>query len=268
MHSGFCYGPFMSRRLGLSLGVNVLFNGASSKRCTYSCVYCEIGRTRDNELTGPDHVVDVKPGGFREELAPILSNLPEIDSVTFGYNGEPTLNPNLGAFLDVALEVRDSLGRDRVPKMTVFTNSSTVTRPEVRKTLARFDLVLAKLDVGTQADFLRVDRPHGQVPPIGEIVKGLTSLKSEVEAPHQLALQSLFFSSSNPKVVGNDQPASVAAWASQVERISPYMVQIYTIAREPAEKFVRALSKQKLNEIGTVLRARLGPGSSTEILVF
>ena len=93
----YTYGPFQSRRLGLSLGVNVLSN---YKLCTFNCVYCEIGLTVKDNLVSPKYRINLPPSpNFRKELISILKFFPHLNSITFGYNGEPTLNENLLDFL-------------------------------------------------------------------------------------------------------------------------------------------------------------------------
>lgn len=269
--SNFTYGPFGSRRLGLSLGVNVLHEGFRRKRCTFSCVYCEIGRTTATELTGPTHVVEVPPAGFEEELERVLSNLRCVESVTFGYNGEPSLNPHLGEFASIARGVRARLDLPVRPQLTVFTNASTVTVPRVRAVLGQFDLVLAKLDAGTQADFERVNRPHPAVPPLDEIVAGLARLRSEMPPGHRLALQSLFFRStrSTRSSGGPERPAvALDAWIRQVRRVAPHEVQVYTIARSPAEPFARPLPRAALERVQQRLVKILGSTARTEVVVY
>jgi wyosine [tRNA(Phe)-imidazoG37] synthetase (radical SAM superfamily) len=143
----YTYGPYPSRRLGLSLGVNVL---PTTKTCTFDCVYCEIGRTE--KLVDSDFRLSLPPSrNFEKELRDILKFFPHLDSITFGYNGEPTLNDNLIDFYEIAFKVRENLQWKKDPPLiTIFTNSTTLNSREVRKTLANFDLVLAKLDAATQ----------------------------------------------------------------------------------------------------------------------
>lgn len=254
------------------MGVNVLLEGRGAKRCTYNCVYCEIGRSAGNELTSVHYVVDVKPDAheepFQVELERVLENVRSIESVTFGYWGEPTLNPNLGEFLRQAAEVRAGLKRAERPTFAVFTNSSTVTRPEVREMLARFDLVLAKFDAGTQAEFTKINRPHPSVPPLDEITEGLRKLGERMERGNRLALQCLFFSSRSPHFRGNGPAGELGAWVARVARIKPDLVQIYSVARQPAEPFVFATPKQRLLAAKERLEAALGPNAKTRVRVY
>ncbi|KKL84102.1 hypothetical protein LCGC14_1968120, partial [marine sediment metagenome] len=121
----YTYGPFQSRRLGLSLGVDIL---STHKLCTYNCVYCEIGLTKKENLVSPEFRIKIAPTHkYRKELKSILIYFPHLNSITFGYNGEPTLNENLLDFLNITKEVRSELTwENKKPTLTLFTNSSTL----------------------------------------------------------------------------------------------------------------------------------------------
>lgn len=262
----FTFGPVASRRLGKSLGVDVL---GKPKHCTFNCTYCEIGRTAGKSLVAPDFVVDIPPNGFREEIKIVLAEKGcDLDHITFGYNGEPTLNPHLGEYLAIAREVQVEIlatDGDPFPLMTVFTNSTTLSNPAVRNTLAQFDLILAKLDVGTQEDLDRVNRPHSRTPPIEEIADGLATLKRELPMGHKLAIQSLFYWLLNG---GEGDPVDISTWIEQILTIQPDIVQIYSVARSPAEPDVVPVSRALLASIETRLRKYAGPESEMEIHVY
>ena len=153
----YTYGPFQSRRLGLSLGVDVL---QKPKICTYNCVYCEIGLT--DKLVSPEYRFSAPPShGFGKELKDILKFFPNLRSVSFGHLGEPTLNENLLDFLKIAKDVRSELSWEKVkPVFTLFTNSSTLHFNDIRERVKQFELVLAKIDVGIDIDFRRIMRPR------------------------------------------------------------------------------------------------------------
>jgi len=266
--SKFCYGPFSSRRLGLSLGVNVL---GELKRCTFNCVYCEAGRTIGNELVPPDYIVDIRPEGFREEVKPILINLQrDLDSFTFGYNGEPTLNPHLGEFLQIAREIKKEIAPgpgDKFPTVTIFTNSTTVTQPEIRQTLSQFDLILAKLDVGTPSDLRRVHRPHPNIPSLDEISQGLVALKQELPPGHKLAIQTLIFTTRD-NLKGKFREIDIPAWIERIIAVQPHIVQLYSVARIPAEPFVMAVPTDVLQWIKSQLLARVRNLESMDVRVY
>ncbi|MFW9939605.1 MAG: radical SAM protein [Candidatus Thorarchaeota archaeon] len=244
----YTYGPFQSRRLGLSLGINVLPN---YKLCTFNCVYCEIGITEKDNLVSPDFRIKIKPSAsFRRELISILTHFPHLDSITFGYNGEPTLNENLLDFLDIAIEVRSKLHWiKQAPQLTLFTNSSTVNQKLIRERIKRFEVVLAKLDVATSEDYKRTNRPHINSPTIDTIIDSLAELKKEMPKNHKLTIQTLLYNSYKEDFTSNNNNKNVEKLAYAIMRIKPDNVQIYSTARIPAEYFVYSVDNTRKQEI-------------------
>lgn len=249
----YTYGPFQSRRLGLSLGINVL---SSHKICTYNCVYCEIGLTRRENLVSPEYRIKLPPTPkFRKELKSILSYVPHLNSITFGYNGEPTLNENLLEFLKIADNVRSELTWDsKKPTLTLFTNSSTLQFDEIRERVKQFELVLAKIDVGIEKDFRRINRPHPSTPKVEDLIKALVKLKQEMPRKHKLAIQCLIFNSYEKDFIANNTQKNISEIARALKRIKPDIVQIYSTARIPAEYFVYSLSEEKKKEIENIFK--------------
>ena len=249
----YTYGPFQSRRLGLSLGVNVL---AENKICTYNCVYCEIGLTKKDNLVSPDYRINLPPSpNFRKELFSILKYVPHLNSITFGYNGEPTLNKNLSDFLNIAEDVRNKLNwTGEKPLITLFTNSSTLYIDKVRESVKRFELVLAKLDTANNIDFMRTNRPHHDVPDIKVIIESLTKLKEEMPKTGKLAIQCLIYNSYKKEFTPNNNSTNIFDLAHALKKIKPNIIQIYSIARIPAEYFVFSIDDNRKREIATIFK--------------
>ncbi|MFX0105619.1 MAG: hypothetical protein ACFE75_09020 [Candidatus Hodarchaeota archaeon] len=249
----YTYGPFQSRRLGLSLGINVL---ANYKLCTYNCVYCEIGLTEKDNLVSPTHRIKLPPSAnFRKELKNILSYVPHLNSITFGYNGEPTLNENLLDFLKIAQSVRSELTwTHKKPKFTLFTNSSTIYCDEIRERVKQFELILAKIDTANDNDFKRTNRPHYDTPNIEEIINSLAELKREMPKEHKLAIQCLIYDSYKDDFIPNNNSKNITDIAYSLKIIKPDMVQIYTTARLPAEYFVFSISNERKREIAKIFK--------------
>ena len=242
----YTYGPFQSRRLGLSLGVDIL---PKFKLCTYNCVYCEIGST--DKLVSPDYRIKAPPSiNFRKELKDILKYVPHLNSITFGYNGEPSLNRNLLDFLKITLEVREKIKwTDRKPIITLFTNSSTLYLDKIRQEVKQFELVLAKLDAATPEDFQRSNNPHRETPKIDTIIESLVKLKKEMPKSHKLAIQSLIYNSYREDFIANSNDINITNLAKAIKKIKPNSVQIYSIARIPANYYVFSIDKEKKKEI-------------------
>jgi len=244
----YTYGPFQSRRLNLSLGIDIL---PKKKCCTYNCVYCEIGPTGPNHLVSPDFRIKSPPSAnFRKELLDILKYVPHLNSITFGYNGEPTLNENILDFHNIAHQVRGELKwTDGKPNLTLFTNSSTLYSEEIRARVKQFDLVLAKLDCATEEDFQRTNCPHEDCTTIEVIINSLIKLKKEMPQNNKLAIQCLINRSYREDFLSNNNSANIESLAHAIKKIKPDLVQIYSIARIPAQYFVFAIDEDMKREI-------------------
>lgn len=202
------YGPVSSWRLGRSLGINLLSGG--SKACSFDCVYCQLGETVSPVVRRREYVaLDV----LAAELE-ALGDL-EIDHATFSGMGEPTLAANLGAAIDL---VHATLS---VP-VAVLTNSSLLHREDVRREIARADIVVAKLDAPDEATFRRVDRPRLRCSLDG-IVASVQQLRREHEG--RLALQMMFLAANR---------GAAAGMARLAATIGPDEVQICTPTRAGA----------------------------------
>jgi len=246
----YTYGPFRSRRLGLSLGIDIL---PKNKLCTYNCVYCEIGPTK--EVASPECRINAPPSSnFRKELKEILKYVPHLNSITFGYNGEPTLNEKLLDFYTITLDVRSELKwTNKPPLITLFTNSSTLYVEEIRKRVKHFDLVLAKLDAATEKDLRKTNRPHKDCPDIMTITDSLVKLRKDMPNK-KLAIQCLISKSYRDDFSSNDNKENIEQLAYAIKIIKPDIVQLYSIARIPSEYFVYAIDEKRKKEIVKIFK--------------
>jgi wyosine [tRNA(Phe)-imidazoG37] synthetase (radical SAM superfamily) len=245
----YTYGPFNSRRLGLSLGINILPKNAV---CTYDCVYCELGKKPKESLVSPEFRINVAPTPrFKKELHSVSKYFPGLNSMSFsGYFGEPTLNKCLLKYYHIAREVRNNRRwQDGNPYLTIFTNSSTLYQEEIRDIVKRFDLVLAKLDTATKEDFLRTNRPHNNVPSLEEIVNSIAKLRKQMGEHNKLALQCLIYQSNRDEFDSNNNKKNIESLAYAIKKIKPDAVQLYSIARAPAEYYVYAIDQKRKEEI-------------------
>ncbi|MFX1392007.1 MAG: hypothetical protein ACFFAH_00395 [Promethearchaeota archaeon] len=244
----YTYGPFQSRRLNLSLGIDVL---SKPKTCTYNCVYCELGITSKDQLVSPEYRISKKPtNNFRKELLSILKYVPHLNSITFGYNGEPTINENLLDFLKIASTIREGLNwTEDNPKLTLFTNSSTLYLKEIRERVRQFELVLAKLDVATEEDFKRTNCPHKDTPDIKTIINSIVELRKEMPKNHKLAIQCLISNSYRNDFIPNNNLENITKLAYAIKKIKPDYVQVYSVARIPAKYYVFSIDEKTKKEI-------------------
>jgi len=256
----YTYGPFQSRRLKLSLGVDIL---PKKKCCTYDCVYCEIGPTGLSQLVSPEYRIKSPPSNnFRKELIDILKYVPHLNSITFGYNGEPTLNENILDFLKIAKEVREEIKwTDKPPLLTLFTNSSTLYSKEIRDRVKQFDLVLAKLDAGTEEVFQTTNRPHIDTPNLEIVIDSLIKLKKEMPEKNKLAIQCLIYRSHKNDFIPNNNSKNIEKLAHAIKNIKPNFVQIYSIARIPAKYFPFAIDEERKKEIVKVFNEIINDNS-------
>ncbi|MHC1631638.1 MAG: radical SAM protein [Methanotrichaceae archaeon] len=213
------FGPVPSRRIGLSLGVDL----TPYKTCTLDCTYCQLGRTTNLTLTRKKRV---SPG---EVLREIESKSDEkFDYLTLSGSGEPTLHAGLDEIIHGAKEVTDK-------PVAVLTNGTLFTNPKVRQEVAKADLIVPSLDAATQTTFEKVNRPHPDLR-IKEIIEGLVALRKEFGGDIWLEVM---------LVKGlNDQEIDLIAAAS--ERIRPDKIQLNTVVRPPADP-VPPLSPEEMN---------------------
>ena len=228
---GIINGPVRSRRLGVSLGLNLL--PQRSKLCTFDCPYCECGRDTakapGTRWPSPDLVADA----LRKTLERM--DVPP-DWVTFAGNGEPTMHPRFSTVVDRVLAVRDRAAPGL--KVVVMSNGLSAGRPAVREALNRVDQRLMKLDPGPVelVNGVGYDRAR-----LVEDLRGLADVTVQamvVEGPGY----------------NGAADAEIEAWLAALGRLQPKAVQIYSIARPPADSRVRPVARERLMEIAA--RAR------------
>jgi len=261
-HCRYVY-PVISRRAkGLSIGVNL----NPDKRCTFSCVYCQIDRHVRRALHEVDLAVlrdelrlairEATSGRLWEEprFASTPSELRRINDIALSGDGEPTCLPNFDAAVAVAAQVRKELAGDDA-KIVVITNSTQFGSPQVARALSILDdnngEVWAKLDAGSEGYFLKVNRPHPQVS-LESIVGGIIA----VARGRAIVIQTLLF-----RLNGQPPPAEeVLAYCSRLRQILEAggrikLVQLYTIARPPADPGAAPLTDAELDAIAASVRA-------------
>lgn len=219
---GIIYGPVNSRRLGASLGINLLPPGP--KRCTFDCAYCHFGwsagsPSQHDAFPTPDQVLSAVEGALHKHQGSPPAFL------TFSGNGEPTSHPN---FLPIVERVR--VLRDRLcpgAKLALLSNSTRLANANVRAALELLDVRIMKLDAGTEAMFRRYSRPLEPVT-LEDVVHHLANIRA-------VTLQSLFTGGAG----GNADPEHVTAWMQKVLAVRPVDVQLHTLDRDwPSSELV------------------------------
>lgn len=237
LQGGIIYGPVASRRLGPSLGINLL--PYDYKLCTFNCIYCQYGPTKICGYTSKPRDSERLPSAsdVEDALRSVLRLYPDVNYITFSGNGEATLHPHFAEIVTRVVTTRDKLSpRARV---AILSSSGTITSPEIRDALRQVDVPIMKLDVGTSSLFQHINRPHPEIR-FENVIKGL------IEFDHpRLTIQSMFFSG-EPNNVADE---SVEAWAKQLREIKPREVQMYTIQRPPSELGIFTLADSILHKV-------------------
>ena len=228
----YLYGPVPSRRLGLSLGVDIV----PAKICTLDCIYCQVGKTTNTTIERKEYL----PAKLIiEELSQALSQGLKADYITLAGSGEPTLNSQLGIIIDKIKEITD------IP-VAIVTNGTLLYMQEVRDDCAKADVVLPSLDAGDEATFGRINRPHPDIS-IEKLISGLCEFRKQYSG--QIWLEVFLVESTN------SYPEQIAKIKSAIQKIRPDKVQLNTSVRPTTEQNVKKLGIKKLQEIAN----QIGP---------
>jgi len=239
LQPGIIYGPILSRRLGRSLGINLL--PVNRKVCSFNCIYCQYGEGKvdDSKKNCTDfpsvsEVLDAVRHAMKKPRT--------IEFLTLSGNGEPTLLPDFVEIVQGILSLRKELRPEA--RLGIFTNASRVHEPGINVTLQMFDLPMMKLDAGEEVTFKAINRPAHSIR-FRELITGLKSLP-------RLMIQSLLFDGE----VSNARGDSYEAWASLLAELNPKLIHIYSTARPTACAGVEGVSFQRLNAIAQDLEKR------------
>ncbi|MBQ6432761.1 MAG: radical SAM protein [Bacteroidaceae bacterium] len=246
IYSSPIFGPVHSRRLGLSLGINLMPD--DGKVCTFDCIYCECGLNAERR---PHHH---RPS--REEVAAALaSQLQQMhetdvhpDVLTFAGNGEPTAHPDFPGIIDDTISLRDRFCPEA--RISVLSNATQILKPAVHAALMRIENNIQKLDT-VDVDYIRrVDRPTGHYD-LEALIEGLVAFDGHV------IIQTMFMrgSDADGADVSNTSEAFVAPWLQALERIRPESVMIYTVARETPISSIAKARPDELDAIAERVRA-------------
>ena len=240
------FGPVHSRRLGLSLGINLL--PADGKVCSFDCVYCECGFNEEHRPQLPMPTRQEVAAALEQRLQLMAGEGRLPDVLTFAGNGEPTCHPQFPEIIDDTIALRDRYcPRARV---SVLSNSTMIHRRQVHEALMRVDNNILKLDT-VSPDYIRlVDHPQGTYD-VERIIDGMAAFGGHV------IIQTMFMQGSVAgESVDNTGDEYVLPWLKAVERIAPQQVMVYTIDREtPAQGLLKA-TREQLDRIAAMVRAR------------
>ena len=216
------FGPIHSRRLGSSLGINLL--PEKGKLCNFDCIYCECGWNKDG--LGDRKLPDAAK--LRKDLEAKLKECADkgihIDSITFSGDGEPTLNPDFPEIIDITLGLRDEYCPGA--KVSVLSNATRVGRKKVFEALRKVDNPILKLDAPTDELVKKINQPHGKYH-VADVVSALKKFEGD------FILQTMFLRS---KDFDSSSPEVLYGWMDIVRELKPREIMVYTLDREaPAE---------------------------------
>ena len=237
------YGPIRSRRLGVSLGVNLM--PTTAKLCTFDCVYCECGWNQPilhPTLPTRDEV--------REALRTQLSTLQsQLDVITFSGNGEPTLHPDFLGIIEDTCALRDEYCPKA--KVSVLSNSTQLGRKDVVEALRLCDNRILKLDSAIDTTMRLVDKPVNAQLTVGQVVEWLKVFDGD------FTLQTCFLRGNyEGQVIDNTTDEELRAWYEVVDKLHPKQVMIYVIDRETPLKTLEKIPAEKMEAIAAPLRKK------------
>jgi wyosine [tRNA(Phe)-imidazoG37] synthetase (radical SAM superfamily) len=241
LQPGIIYGPVLSRRLGRSLGINLL--PVDRKVCSFDCLYCQYDKT--NLQTGLASGVNLPT--IDEVLSAVEKALKKprtIEFLTFSGNGEPTIHPDFPEIVAGVKTIKNRLRPDA--KLAILSNASRIMDSRVLAALKLMDAPMMKLDAGDEKTFQAINRPISNMHLV-EIIKGLKSLPN-------LMIQSLLIDGDIQNIHGEPYEA----WARAVSDVHPRKVHIYSTERPTAYDSVKNVSPRKLERIANDLSERFG----------
>ncbi|HBG87425.1 MAG TPA: radical SAM protein [Marinilabiliaceae bacterium] len=239
------FGPVVSRRLGRSLGINLL--PVNRKLCSFDCLYCECGLNPDKHA--PKAVLPTRAEVYdklEDKLLGMMEkNLPP-DVITFAGNGEPTLHPEFPGIIDDTLLLRNKYCPNA--RVAVLSNATRISSPAVFKALLKVDDNIQKLDSANEDTIRLLDRPLGHFD-LKETVENLKKFKGKV------TIQTLFIKGSfNGHQIDNSTDRELEPWLKLISSIKPKEVMVYTIARDTPVNTLYKVDVQRLEEIALLLR--------------
>lgn len=239
------FGPIHSRRLGLSLGVNLL--PVDAKICSFNCIYCECGfNTTIKEFPFPTRV-QVREI-LETKLTQMVADNQIPDVITFAGNGEPTLHPEFDGIIDDTLALRDRFCPSA--KVSVLSNSTRVHKPHVFAALKKVDNNILKLDSCIDKTMKIIDQPVGKHINVAWVVEHLKKFDG------QLILQTMFLRGEyQGEKIDNTTPEEVEAWISAVKEIHPQQIMMYSLDRDTPVHQLQKVSKEEMDVIADQVRA-------------
>lgn len=237
------FGPVKSRRLGISLGINLL--PGDGKVCTFDCIYCECGLNATRRTKSPLPTREEVAAALEVKLMEMKEHGVLPDVLTFAGNGEPTIHPHFGEIIDDTIALRDRLCP--AAKVSVLTNATLITRDTVFEALKKVDNNILKLDTVDSSYIDTIDRPTGKYD-VNTIIDRMRAFEGKA------VIQSMFLKGEvDGKDMDNTGDSYVMPWIATVKEIAPREVMIYTIDRETPVSGLQKATREELDRIVALL---------------
>ena len=242
------FGPIFSRRLGSSLGVNIL--PTQGKLCNFDCIYCECGWNKDGKSDGRFPRLAEVEAALEKKMSEAASQGTPVDSITFSGNGEPTMNPDFPQIVEATLRLRDTYFPNA--KVSVLSNAVLVGRESIAEALMKVDNPILKIDASSDELVEKINKPVGRYR-LAEIVEALKRFDGN------FVLQTMFLKSAE---FDTTDPKALHAWMDIVRELRPREIMVYTIDRETPDK---SLGKYTVEEMTAFVQPLLDEGFKIQI---
>lgn len=242
------FGPIFSRRLGSSLGVNIL--PSKGKLCNFDCVYCECGWNKDGVGDRVFPRLAQVEAALGSKMSKAAAEGVPVDSITFSGNGEPTMNPDFPQIIDVTLRLRDRYFPDA--KVSVLSNATLVGRKAVAVALMKVDNPILKIDGSSDGLISQINKPVGHYS-IDEVIGNLRAFDGD------FILQTMFLKSPD---FDTATPEALTKWMDIVRELRPREIMVYTIDRETPDK---SLEKYTVEEMTAFVQPLIDEGFKIQI---
>ncbi len=239
------FGPIQSRRLGLSLGVNLL--PTHSKLCNFDCIYCECGWNAEHRGSAQFNKIEDVISILEQKLKDMSleGRLPDV--ITFAGNGEPTLHPQFEQIIERTIALRDRLAP--AAKVSVLSNATRIGVESVRRALLRVDNNILKLDSASTAKAHKINHPNGNYS-VEEVIENMMKFDGH------LTIQSMFLSGEcDSESVDNTSEEEITAWLKVVEQIRPQSVMVYSLDRDTPCPTLQKIDRELLLKIAARVEA-------------
>lgn len=238
-------GPIHSRRLGISLGVNLL--PKDGKVCSFDCLYCECGWNADHRgghLPEADEVMRE----LETKLQTMHAAGEALDVITFAGNGEPTLHPDFPRVIERTLQLRDQYYPE--VKVSVLSNATQIGKEAVRSALLRVDNNILKIDGAFDETVRLIDQPADSHYSVRQVIEWMKTFRG------QLIVQTMFVRGEhNGQRVDNTTPEEVAAWCDLMREVRPHQIMVYSLDRPTPEPLLTKVSKEEMTQLVAPLLA-------------